>query len=215
MGDNASSDEGLLLATSSSFPLGPAPLIAATSSTPVGNIVSVVTVANSVTTYITFVTEPMFTTVSSASGILPIVFVLPSSATSTTAISALASTLITQSPPSSTTAEPSVLATAQPSNSLSTGAKAGIGIGATAGAIFLMLLGAFFSSINRWRRRKEDNQAYDRVEPESYVQRQMSRKELDGNNVLGRSLSRIELDGTHWKRELEGDTPKGFDTKQL
>ena len=78
-----------------------------------------------------------------------------------------------------------------------------------------MLLGAFFSSIVRRRKPKEESFTYDRVEPESQVQRQMSKRELDGNNGLGRNISRNELDGTHWRRELEGDTPKGFDREQL
>ncbi|MCJ1289951.1 hypothetical protein MMC34_001485 [Xylographa carneopallida] len=123
------------------------------------------------------------------------------------------STLLSSS--SSTRVAQPTSATAQPSNSLSTGAKAGIGIGAAGGAVLLMLLGAFFGSIVRRRKRKDDRSTYNRVEPDSQVQRQMSRKELDGNNVLGRNTSRKELDGTYWKRELEGDTPKGLGKEPL
>ncbi|MCJ1394691.1 hypothetical protein MMC18_007571 [Xylographa bjoerkii] len=162
----------------------------------------------------TTVLNPNYTPVTSSFVVLSIISVPPSSATITTSIDALVTSPTLQPPSSSTTAQPSVSATTQPASALSTGAKAGIGIGAIVGAVLLMLLGAFFSSVIR-RRKHKDNLTYDKVEPEPQVQRQMSRKELDGNNILGRNTSRKELDGTHWKRELEGDTPKGLGSGPL
>ncbi|MCJ1404503.1 hypothetical protein MMC11_007729 [Xylographa trunciseda] len=166
------------------------------------------------TTFFTYVPNPVFTSFSGTTILSSVAANPPTSATSTASVSAFATRPTSQSPPSSATTQSSVSAPVQPSNSLSTGAKAGIGIGAVAGAVLLMLIGAFFSSVIR-RRKRKDNSNYDEVEPEPQVQQQITRKELDGNNVPGRHLSRKELDGTHWKRELEGDAPNGFRTEPL
>ena len=78
-----------------------------------------------------------------------------------------------------------------------------------------MLLGAYLGTIFKLRKRKEGDLTYNRVEPESRVQRQLSRIEPNGNNMLDRKISRKELGGTHQKRELVGDTRKGFGSEQL
>jgi hypothetical protein len=110
-------------------------------------------------------------------------------------------------------------------NGLSTGAKAGIGIGTTVGAMLLIILGANLNSFLRRRRRRSNTvKPFDAVGTGLSIDRQESVKELgdtaicserqilvqelDGPNPIGHRVSRKELDGTHWKRELEGDTPK-------
>lgn len=95
------------------------------------------------------------------------------------------------------------------------------------GAILLVILGAYLNSFirrRRGRRRQNAVQASDAVEGGLGIDRQASIKELgdtallpegqnpahelDGPTPIMHRVSRKELDGTHWKRELEGDTPK-------
>ena len=112
-------------------------------------------------------------------------------------------------------------------NGLSTGSKAGIGIGAAVGAILFIILGAYLNSFIRHRRRRREKATpSDMVESGLAIDRQASvnelgdtdsavrpggwipAQELDGPTQIIHRVSPKELDGTQWKRELEGDTPK-------
>ncbi|MCJ1247878.1 hypothetical protein MMC30_005093 [Trapelia coarctata] len=108
---------------------------------------------------------------------------------------------------------------------LSTATKAGIGVAAAVSAILLVVLGAYLNSFIRRRRRHRGTvKPSDPVEigPGKYgrasikelgdtalrPEGQIPAQELDGPTPIAHRVSQKELDGTHWKRELEGDTPK-------
>lgn len=105
-------------------------------------------------------------------------------------------------------------------NALDTKTQVGIGVGVAVGAILLIVLGACLNSFIRQR----GQSAIKKLDAEEigWLNRQDSRKELadtalrpqeqvsiselDGPTPGAHRVSRKELDGTHWKRELEGET---------
>ena len=105
-------------------------------------------------------------------------------------------------------------------NALDTKTQVGIGVGVAVGAILLIVLGACLNSFIRqrgqfaiktldaeeigWLNRKDSRK--ELADTALRPQEQVSISELDGPTPGAHRVSRKELDGTHWKRELEGET---------
>ena len=113
----------------------------------------------------------------------------------------------TASVPADTVSTPGTSFVPAPNASLSRSTQIGLGVGISLGGLFLIALGAFLTyyAIRIRGRNTPDNPYGIDGNPDSQIVREVAyRRQSPFQELSGvqREKSRKELDGTHWKREL-------------